>query len=143
MIDTLQSSPASARVARGDTLSVALDAMGAGDFSASPAWLKALREQARALLPSIGFPTTREEEWRFTNIAPLLQLPLRAAAQNSRAVTSGDVEPFRLANTDCLVFVDGWFREDLSLLPDSGAFARELEQPRSASASRPPCLCQI
>jgi len=32
-----------------------------------------LREQARQALRERGFPTTREERWRFTNIAPLLE----------------------------------------------------------------------
>ena len=34
-------------------------------------WLKKLRENAFARFANLGFPTTRDEEWRFTNVAPI------------------------------------------------------------------------
>ena len=43
----------------------------AGELGPGPAWLQSLREQARTRLGEIGFPTTEQEEWRFTNMAPL------------------------------------------------------------------------
>ncbi|MGA2177103.1 MAG: Fe-S cluster assembly protein SufD [Verrucomicrobiota bacterium] len=103
----------------------AVDALAAalGDFAsvqpgANPPWLKSIREAARTGLGRIGFPNTRQEEWRFTSMAPLLQLPLHPAAPNGRHVTARDIAPFRLEGMGhCLVFVDGWFREDLSALP--------------------------
>ena len=51
----------------------------AGELGPGPAWLQSLREQARTRLGEIGFPTTEQEEWRFTNMAPLRQWPLHAA----------------------------------------------------------------
>jgi Fe-S cluster assembly protein SufD len=98
------------------------DAFLAGEPGPGPAWLQSARERARARLGEIGFPTLRQEEWRFTNMAPLLRWPLHAAQPGERRIGPADVEPFRLAvKGHCLVFVDGFFRGDLSVLPGKGA----------------------
>jgi Fe-S cluster assembly protein SufD len=90
----------------------------AGELGPGPAWLQAVREEARTRLGEIGFPTTREEEWRFTNMAPLLRWPLHAAEPDGRRMGPEEVKPFRLDGMGhCLVFVDGIFRRDLSVLP--------------------------
>jgi Fe-S cluster assembly protein SufD len=96
-----------------------------GELGPGPAWLKSRREQARTRLGEIGFPTTEQEEWRFTNMAPLRQWPLHAAEPGPRQVGPADIEPFRLAGDGyCLVFVDGRFRPELSTLPGHGAALR-------------------
>jgi len=44
------------------------------EFTGLPAvapWAQALREAAFERFAKLGFPTTREEEWRFTNVAPI------------------------------------------------------------------------
>ncbi|HYC14909.1 MAG TPA: hypothetical protein VEC75_11705, partial [Stellaceae bacterium] len=38
-----------------------------------PAWLSERRRDAAARFAELGFPTRRQELWRFTNLAPLLQ----------------------------------------------------------------------
>ena len=38
----------------------------------SPAWLMNLRRAGNAHFAELGFPTTDHEEWRFTNIRPIL-----------------------------------------------------------------------
>jgi Fe-S cluster assembly protein SufD len=38
---------------------------------AAAAWVQELREAAFQRFAELGFPTTREEEWRFTNVAPI------------------------------------------------------------------------
>ena len=45
-------------------------AAGAGD----PAWLRARRDEAWALYRAIPFPSTRSEEWRYTDVERLLPL---------------------------------------------------------------------
>ncbi len=83
----------------------------------NPAWVKSIREAARARAHQTGFPNTRQEEWRFTNVAPIFSLPLHAATQNGHTVSLRDVEPFKFAcGGPCLVFIDGAFRADLSSL---------------------------
>src|ERR1019366_625707 len=37
----------------------------------APAWLQSLRDAAFARFAELGFPTTHNEEWRFTNVAPI------------------------------------------------------------------------
>jgi Fe-S cluster assembly protein SufD len=40
-------------------------------------WLKSLREAAFARFSELGFPTTHDEEWRFTNVAPIARTAFR------------------------------------------------------------------
>ncbi|MBI3982168.1 MAG: Fe-S cluster assembly protein SufD [Gemmatimonadetes bacterium] len=40
----------------------------------APAWLAGLREAAIARFADVGFPSTRQEDWRFTSVAPLANL---------------------------------------------------------------------
>ncbi|MDE3165280.1 MAG: Fe-S cluster assembly protein SufD, partial [Acidobacteriota bacterium] len=41
---------------------------------AAEPWIQALREKAFARFSELGFPTTHQEEWRFTNVAPVTKL---------------------------------------------------------------------
>jgi Fe-S cluster assembly protein SufD len=47
-----------------------LDFFNAQGPAAEP-WIQALREGGFALFSQTGFPTTHDEEWRFTNVAPI------------------------------------------------------------------------
>jgi Fe-S cluster assembly protein SufD len=53
-----------------------------------PGWLAAHRRDAIAAFAARGLPTTREEEWRYTNLAPLAAQPFALA------------EPVRIARAD-------------------------------------------
>jgi len=47
-------------------------------FTAQPPaerWVQELREAAFQRFSELGFPTTHEEEWRFTNVAPIARKP--------------------------------------------------------------------
>jgi Fe-S cluster assembly protein SufD len=93
-----------------------------GEPASGPAWLQSLRQKARMRLNDLEFPTTDHEEWRFTNVSPLAQWPLKAPDSSARQVTPAEVAPHRLEGGGfCLVFVDGRFRKELSTMPDSGA----------------------
>jgi Fe-S cluster assembly protein SufD len=37
-------------------------------------WLAELREKASERFRKLGFPTTHDEDWRFTNIAPIARV---------------------------------------------------------------------
>ena len=85
--------------------------------SAEPAWLTSRRVAAAHQLLAEGFPTTRDEDFRFTNVAPLA----------TKAYPAADVPPAR-ASLDALraeatvpgldaheiVFVNGRFAPELS-----------------------------
>jgi Fe-S cluster assembly protein SufD len=87
----------------------------------APAWLKSRRQAALSSAVELGFPTAKDEEWRFTPITPLLELPLHPARPPARRLTAGEIAPFTFGLEGCrLVFVDGWFCPELSLLPAPG-----------------------
>ena len=45
--------------------------------ASDPAWLRPIREAAIARFAERGFPTTREEAWRFTGVAPIARTAFR------------------------------------------------------------------
>jgi Fe-S cluster assembly protein SufD len=80
-----------------------------------PVWLRQLREDAWTRFHAKGFPTTHDEDWRFTNVAVLARTPFRRAAEGDAAVSAQDLEAYRVAGTACqLVFVNGHFAPELS-----------------------------
>ncbi|MEB0027366.1 Fe-S cluster assembly protein SufD [Pseudomonas sp. MH9.2] len=83
--------------------------------AASPsAWLKALRAEAVERVGVLKLPTTRDEEWRFTDIS-LLSKTSFASALSATCLEAADVAHFFIeeANTR-LVFVDGIYAPQLS-----------------------------
>jgi Fe-S cluster assembly protein SufD len=52
-------------------------------------WLKELRDRAFARFTELGFPTTHDEEWRFTNVAPIARTTFRVTG-SERVVTFSD-----------------------------------------------------
>ncbi len=74
----------------------------------------ALRESAWQHFERQGFPTLRQEEWRFTNVAPVGKTTFRRPAKVDREKLAAGVAAFRLAGTIELVFVDGRFDAALS-----------------------------
>ncbi len=84
---------------------------------ATPAWLTQLRQAGIERFAAVGFPTTRQEEWRFTDLAPLAQAAFRLPAASSTHTSPDMVESILGGPTGPrLVFVDGVFRPELSVL---------------------------
>jgi len=89
-------------------------------------WLQAQRRAALARFESVGFPTRRDEDWRYTNIAPLAkQLAARRFQPAARVagVAEGplDVAPVMSAKAARLmVFYDGLFCASHSTLNGDG-----------------------
>ncbi|MBM3780313.1 MAG: Fe-S cluster assembly protein SufD [Acidobacteria bacterium] len=54
-----------------------LDRFLRGRGDAAPARVRTLREQGLARFQSMGFPSTRDEAWRFTNVQALTSTPFR------------------------------------------------------------------
>ncbi len=80
-----------------------------------PAWLRDLREAAFARFCAVGFPTTRDEDWRFTNLSPVTRTPFRLASGSANQFTVSDLVRWRMENAAArLVFVDGAFEPGLS-----------------------------
>ena len=45
-----------------------------------PRWLQDLRDRGASRFAALGFPTVRDEDWRFTNVSPLAAIEFRQAA---------------------------------------------------------------
>jgi len=76
-----------------------------GELTGSPR-LAALRRQAIGRFAELGFPTTRHEEWRFTNVAPIARTEMTVATE-SPAVTAADIERYHYPDCTQLVLVNG------------------------------------
>jgi Fe-S cluster assembly protein SufD len=86
--------------------------------AADPSWLRTVRLDALARFHEMGFPTTRDEEWRFTNLASLTRTEFTAAPENAPALMPRDLEPFIFPGLDTarVVFVNGRLSQHLSSL---------------------------
>ncbi|MGB7072473.1 MAG: Fe-S cluster assembly protein SufD [Candidatus Sulfotelmatobacter sp.] len=80
-------------------------------------WLRKLRRDAFARFCDVGFPTTHDEDWRFTNVSAIAQTAFRLTRNRSVRLSKQELEPYRVAGVACqLVFVNGHFARELSLL---------------------------
>jgi Fe-S cluster assembly protein SufD len=83
----------------------------------SPAWLLPVRRAALARFAEEGFPTTRSEDWRYTNLAALAEAPFTPVHGSARGrLPAAALERLALTDQDWprLVFVDGRYSEKLS-----------------------------
>ena len=85
----------------------------------APEWLSRLRLAAIDRFQAVGFPTGRDEEWRFTPVGPIARGEFRAG--HAAAVGLDAVEPFLFGHPEWprLVFVNG--RYDAGLSAPGGA----------------------
>ncbi len=79
-------------------------------------WLNAIRKDALARFDELGFPTTREEQWRFTNVAPIARIPFKPADPQPNSLTISDISRYTVCEARCtqLVFLNGFYCENLS-----------------------------
>jgi len=82
-----------------------------------PAWLRTARDAAIARFKETGFPPPKHEEWKYTNLGPLLRVPFRTSgAEAHDGVLAEHLEPlgFGVLKTSLLTFVNGRFAPRLS-----------------------------
>jgi Fe-S cluster assembly protein SufD len=77
--------------------------------------LRGIRQAAIERFSRLGFPTTHQEEWKYTNLAPFLKTPYEAAPASSGGAVPLQRGPGRLR----LTFVNGRFAPELSRLPST------------------------
>jgi Fe-S cluster assembly protein SufD len=83
---------------------------------AGPAWLRELRQEGFARFCAAGFPSTHDEDWKFTNVAAIAKTPFRLAAKGDALPSLKQLESFRVPGMACqLVFVNGYFAPSLSV----------------------------
>lgn len=77
----------------------------------------AMRRGAISRFAELGLPTTRQEDWRFTDVSAIAKVPFELPPEESTGMpTSSDLRPlfFEGMRTQYLVFIDGRFSERLS-----------------------------
>ncbi len=78
-------------------------------------WLRKLREDAFARFCETGFPTTHDEDWRFTNVSAIARTAF-SFGQPLAHLSNSDLKPWRVEGAAAqLVFVDGEFVRNLSI----------------------------
>lgn len=83
-----------------------------------PTWVRQLRTTAIARFAALGFPTTRQEEWKYTNVTPIAALPFSLPTLERNGEIASGLEPIKLWQVACaqLVFVNGRYAPELSVI---------------------------
>jgi Fe-S cluster assembly protein SufD len=88
-----------------------------------------IRDRAEAEVQKLAIPTTRDEEWRFTDLSSLREIQFQASS--SLKVTETEIAAFILPEThrSHLVYVDGVYAPNLSNVEDlpEGVYAGNIE----------------
>ncbi|HYJ87519.1 MAG TPA: SufD family Fe-S cluster assembly protein, partial [Pyrinomonadaceae bacterium] len=83
------------------------------------AWFDRLRRTAMEHFGELGFPSVKDEEWKYTNVAPIARMDFKPGADSATQRTD-ERELIDLGIAECresqLVFLNGSIRNDLSSL---------------------------
>jgi Fe-S cluster assembly protein SufD len=95
-------------------------------------WVQRLRDFAASSFAECGFPTTRWEEWKYTDTQPLRRRVFEPVVHGARTLTPQATAPYLLNafKVHRVVFVDGHFEPGLSRIDalPAGAFIKPLVQ---------------
>jgi Fe-S cluster assembly protein SufD len=81
----------------------------------APRWLQDLRDRAAARFTALGFPTVRDEEWRFTNVAPIASAEFKLPNGDSARATEEELAEYLYSEAaHRIVIVNGTFAPELS-----------------------------
>lgn len=102
--------------------------------TSQPKWLHMQRQHAFEQFCDAGFPTLKNEDWRFTNTAAIARVPFNLPPDEQVRLSKDELQPFLMRSAACrLVFVNGKFAPELSevdSLPSGvkvGSLAAEVE----------------
>jgi len=84
----------------------------------NPPWLNELREAGMASFASLGFPTPKAEEWKYTNLEPIAALKFSRPNGARKLISPSDLLAKGFADRDCvrLVFLNGVYAPELASL---------------------------
>ncbi len=88
-----------------------------------PADLAELRSHGAAVAQELGIPSTRDEDWRFTDVSPLLDIEFRPASP--QCLIPEAIAALTVPDSAHLVFINGHFAPESSSvagLPDTVRF---------------------
>ncbi|MBS1564304.1 MAG: Fe-S cluster assembly protein SufD [Bacteroidetes bacterium] len=86
------------------------------DTSTEPAELLELRRQAFGEFRSLGFPSTKVEDWKYVNLTPFLKEPFETDNEDAFLADAGLLKAACIPSLDCykIVLVNGRYAADLS-----------------------------
>lgn len=75
-----------------------------------------LRKNAIARFKELGFPTMKNEEWKYTNVSPIFNFDFSPVNADKVSVKSSDIEKYLIGGlkVNLVVIVNGVFRSELS-----------------------------
>jgi Fe-S cluster assembly protein SufD len=112
----------------------AFKAFAGNGAAAAPAWLQELREVGISQFAALGFPSTRQERWRFTSVKPIIEGAFAFPGSAPRVVPEQVAGYVSEEDALRIVFVNGSYDEGLSSVPELPAgvaiepLARALER---------------
>src|SRR5215471_11498744 len=89
-----------------------------------PPWVHQIRHRALSRFAALGFPSARHEdvnlreEWKYTNLAPLVKVRFQPAASEHHKLTADALARVTFGGSACtqIVFVNGYYARELSFL---------------------------
>ncbi len=84
-----------------------------------PDWMQQTRDHASAIVQELAIPSSRDEDWRFTDLSALLATQFKSVTEPS-ALGFEQIQSYMLPEcvNSRLVFVDGIYAADLSAVDD-------------------------
>ena len=90
------------------------------------------RRSALDLLRKSGFPTKRNEHWKYTDVRPILKRNFQISENDSGSINSNIIDAIKFQDLDCdiVVFSNGRYSAELSTIQEStdGTIIRSLNE---------------
>ena len=105
----------------------------------APAWLQSLRDAAFARFAELGFPTTHNEEWRFTNVSAIARTAFTPVAADALLVYPESVKKLAPADAEAHLARHAAFDQNPFVALNTAFLGNVtvLEVPRNAVISQP------
>jgi Fe-S cluster assembly protein SufD len=93
--------------------------LGKNGHTGGPSRLQRVRSAAIDRFAAVGFPGLRDEEWKFTSVAPLARIAFQPAQAGVPSLSPDELRRLAFAAGDrcLLVFLNGRYHRELSSLP--------------------------
>jgi len=93
-------------------------------------WFLPTRKAAIARFAELGFPRTKDEEWRFTNVSPIAKSVFEPATPPASVPSVRQLSRFALGDGPAITWVNGWYAPELSSVGSlcHGVVARSLAE---------------
>lgn len=96
----------------------------------TPNWLSRLRESAMDRFEQLGFPSVKEEEWKYTNVAPISRVDFQPVISVATPFGTSEIRTLSYPETEAttLIFRNGIFTPNQEFVVQSGVVAMDLAE---------------